>query len=169
MNKYIYVLAIGIILTSCFFSRVDPVVPVYTKYEPIYMSRTELATSVRLEEARNISETGKIYIWEGYLFINEPRKGVHVYDNTNTANPIALGFISILGNIDITIKNGLLLADNATDLVSIDISNTNSIHVVKRLKNVFPELTPPDNFFIPDEFLPPNRPDTLIIVDWKIK
>lgn len=168
MKKYMS-FAVVVLLTGCFFPREESDPFPMTNYEPIFMSRPALESSIKVHKPRDIEQSGKIYIWGNYLFVNEPHKGIHVFDNSNGETPIALGFIAILGNIDISIKDGILLADNATDLISMDISNINNIRVVKRLYDVFPELTPPDNFFIPNEFLPPNRPDSLIIVDWKIR
>jgi hypothetical protein len=169
MKKTRCIFFLGLVLSSCFGNKGDPVEPYYTMYEPIFMHRLELEKSVKLKEPQNIKETGKIYIWENFLFINEPFKGIHVFDNTNTEAPVALGFINIIGNIDIAIKNGFLLADNATDLISIDLKDINNIVVVNRIRNTFPEMLPPDNFFLPKTFDINNRPDSLVIVDWKLR
>jgi hypothetical protein len=169
MKKTRCIFFLGLVLSSCFGKKDNPVEPYYTMYEPIFMHRLELEKSVKLKEPQNIKETGKIYIWENFLFINEPFKGIHVFDNTNTEAPVALGFIKIIGNIDIAIKNGFLLADNATDLISIDLKDINNIVVVNRIRNTFPEMLPPDNFFLPKTFDINNRPDSLVIVDWKLR
>ena len=64
---------------------------------------------------------GKIYFKEGYIFINEELKGIHVIDNRNPENPQNIGFIEIPGNVDIAIKNNTLYADSYIDLGAIDI------------------------------------------------
>jgi hypothetical protein len=44
----------------------------------------------------------------------------------------------IPGNNDIAIKDDILYADNTSDLVSIDISNIDSVFVTKRIPNIYP-------------------------------
>jgi hypothetical protein len=70
--------------------------------------------------------------------VNDFQRGVHIIDNSNPANPVKKGFIKILGNVDIEIKDNFLYADSYMDLVVFDISNLNAIKIEARLKNVFP-------------------------------
>ncbi len=42
-----------------------------------------------------IVQTGKIYIYQDYLFINEPRKGVHIFNNVDPSKPVAMAFLSM--------------------------------------------------------------------------
>lgn len=137
-------------------------------YYPILMERTELERSVFIRDAQEIDTPGKIYYKDGYIFLNDKYKGIHVIDNSNPSAPVKVGFINIPGCIDIAIKNNSLLADNAIDLVSIDLgSGIENIKVTKRVKSVFPESTPPDLDYIPSIFNHSNRPDNTIIVAWK--
>jgi hypothetical protein len=102
------------------------------------------------------------------IYLNEKYKGIHVIDNSNPASPEKIAFINIPGCIDIAIKNNNLLADNAIDLVSIDLSGgMQALKVSKRVRNVFPESTPPDLDYIPAVFNHSNRPENTIIVAWK--
>jgi hypothetical protein len=78
------------------------------------------------------------------LFINELGKGIHVINNQNPSNPQPVAFISVPGNADIAVKGDVLYADNATDLVSLDISNPLQVRVLHRVENAFPsEMYPP--------------------------
>ena len=139
-----------------------------SEYFPILMERNELEKSVFIRPAQDIVNTGKIYYKDQYIFLNERYKGIHVINNTNPANPENVGFINIPGCIDIAIKNNSLFADNAIDLVSIDLGNgIDNISVTKRLRNVFPESTPPDMDYIPYAFNHDNRPENTIIVGWE--
>lgn len=133
------------------------------------MERAELEKSVFIRSPIEITNPGKIYYKDQVIYLNERFKGVHIIDNSNPEFPQNVGFINIPGCIDIAIKNNSLFADNAIDLVSIDLgSNVDNIKVTKRVRNVFPESTPPDLDYIPYSFNHSNRPDGTIIVGWEL-
>ena len=137
-------------------------------FYPILMERTELERSVFIRDVQDIVNPGKIYYKDNIIYLNEKFKGIHVIDNTNPSAPVNLGFINIPGCIDIAIKNNSLMADNAVDLVSIDLTNgILDLTVTRRVRNVFPEPTPPNLDFIPHIYNKTNRPDNTIIVGWE--
>ncbi len=138
-----------------------------SEYFPILMERDDLEVSVKYREAQSIINPGKIYYKDQTIYLNEKYKGIHVIDNADPSNPQNIGFINIPGCIDIAIKNNSLLADNATDLVAIDITNLEQLTVTHRIKNTFYESTPPDLDIIPYMFSPANRPKNTIIVGWE--
>ena len=98
--------------------------------------------SVRFDASREINNPGKLNYKDGYLFISETKKGIHIIDNRNTSNPINISFIVLPGNYDIATKGDYLYADSYLDLVVFDISNINSIVEVNRLENNF------ENYYI---------------------
>ena len=150
------------------FCSVDPVPSEPFPYRPILMTRTTLESSVDLlKDPVKLVHPGKIYIKDNYLFINEKYKGIHVIDNTDPSNPKKAGFLRIPGCIDMAVKGNILYADNAVDLVAIDISNPDNIAVTKRIKYVFPELNPPGQSWIPWNYEAENRPENTIIVGWE--
>lgn len=124
-----------IILVSCDkveqTTQYKSTVPIYEKMANIRL----MATSVVAPQ--EINKKGKIYIFKQYLFINEPQKGIHIYDNANPANPKAVSFINILGNVDIAIKDDVLYADNYVDLLSFDLSNPERPVLISRNEDVF--------------------------------
>lgn len=103
---------------------------------PIVMSKTEFANSVDVVDPTPIAESGKIYAYQNYIFVNDKYKGVHVIDNTNPESPQKISFIKIAGNVDISIKDNFLYADSITDLVVLNISDIDNIEIVNRLENV---------------------------------
>lgn len=111
-------------------------------YRPIYVSY-ESIRKIELQKARGLSKPGKIYIKGKYLYINESGDGIHIFDNSDKANPKPLGFLAIPVNKDISIKGNILYADNADDLVTIDISNPTEIKLLKRVEKAFPYPTYP--------------------------
>ncbi|MAS39028.1 MAG: hypothetical protein CMB84_03415 [Flammeovirgaceae bacterium] len=109
----------------------------YVKSTPKYLKMESLRDSVYFDIEREINSPGKLNYKDGYLFISEVAKGVHVIDNRNVNNPIKIGFINIPGNYDIATKDNFLYADSYIDLVILDISNVNEIKEVNRVEGSF--------------------------------
>ena len=105
---------------------------------PVTQSIADFRASVKIQEPRNIQESGKIYAWKDYIFINDKNEGVHIIDNTDPFNPENIKFLKIPRNMDIAIKDEKLYADSGMDLVVFDISDINNIKESTRLKDVFP-------------------------------
>ncbi len=132
---------ISVILISFFFISCDN-----EKYELVdvysaeYISFDEFrATSVAILPPKEIESSGKIYVYNNYIFVNDVEKGIHIIDNSYPENPLKIAFIQIKGSVDMEIKNNYLYADSYMDLVVFDISDFENINLVSRLKNVFPK------------------------------
>ncbi|MDQ8006103.1 MAG: hypothetical protein REI64_14980 [Pedobacter sp.] len=107
----------------------------------------EIAKTVTVEAARaeatgltkptKVLKTGKIYIYKNFLFINEVRKGIHIFENSDPSKPVNVAFLKVPGNVDMAVSNDILYADSYVDLLAFDISSISSIKEVKRLKDVF--------------------------------
>ncbi|CAG4995447.1 hypothetical protein DYBT9275_01640 [Dyadobacter sp. CECT 9275] len=108
-----------------------------TCYRPVYASESE-TKKIEVLPAMALSEPGKIYFLNPYIFINEKGKGVHIVDNSDPRNPRNLSFISIPGNYDIAAKGTWLYADNASDLLVFDISNPVDPKLSKRIETAIP-------------------------------
>ena len=131
---------ITVILMSFFFISCDN-----EKYELVdvysaeYISFDEFrASSVAILPPEEIESSGKIYVYNNFIFVNDVEKGIHIIDNSHPDNPVKIAFIQIKGNVDLEIKNNYLYADSYMDLVVFDISDFENINVVSRLENVFP-------------------------------
>lgn len=116
------VCAMGISLPSCVKDQCEGTVT-YAIYEPVYVQPEVFRQPIQAGPARQIENPGKIYVYQNYLFINELRKGIHLIDNSNPAQPQPISFIDIPGNVDMAVRGGMLYADNYVDIVAIDISN----------------------------------------------
>lgn len=110
----------------------------YTYVEPVYKTVEEIrAGQVQVEAPRKLVNPGKIYYYDNKIFINESKEGVHVIDNSDPSNPVNSHFISIPGNEDIAIKDGLLYANSYIDLWAVELEN---FQLLGRAENVFPPL-----------------------------
>jgi hypothetical protein len=111
----------------------------YADYQvaiPLTISKAEFKKGGKVLAPKFIEESGKIYTYKKYIFINDKSQGIHIIDNRNSKFPKKIAYIQIPGNVDISVKNDLLYADSLTDLLVIDISNIDNIRVVNRLENV---------------------------------
>ncbi|MBD1262321.1 hypothetical protein HZY62_17115 [Maribacter polysiphoniae] len=108
----------------------------YLVAKPLTISKSEFKNSVDVVAPAPIKESGKIYAYRDYIFVNDKYRGVHVIDNSDPSAPKKISFIKIAGNVDISIKDGYLYADSLMDLVVLDISDITHIKIVTRLDNV---------------------------------
>lgn len=124
----------------CFFAGCDKVesttyyktrLPIFEKMSVV---RTQMTSVV---QPQPLEETGKIYIYKDFLFINEPMKGIHIFNNANPANPSAVSFLNIPGNVDMAVKDNVLYADSYVDLLAFDLTNPEKPTLLNRLEEVF--------------------------------
>ncbi len=85
-----------------------------------------------------LKDAGNIYVKGNYLYQVETGNGIHVINNSNPATAARIGFITINGCSQISIKGNILYSNNYDDMVMIDISNINAIKEVARTKMAFP-------------------------------
>lgn len=157
--RNLFVAAVLFCLCSSFYPT--------SQYVPILMLRGDMEKAIKLESPRPMYEPGKIYYKAPYLFIVEKYKGVHIIDNSNPASPENLNFLHIDGIRDVAVKGNVMYADNAVDLIAIQLNNSiTEVSVTKRIENYFPEMTSPDGFGM-NYSVWAKRPDNSIIVGWK--
>jgi len=135
MKKGVLVLLIALVLSSC-DSKEEGDYADYLIATPVTMSLSDFKNSVEIVEPVPIIESGKVYAYQNYIFVNDKYKGVHVIDNSDPASPQKVSFIKIAGNVDISVKGNFLYADSLTDLIVLDISEINAIKIVNRMENV---------------------------------
>lgn len=131
---YLTLITIGIlILQSC-----DPETeyPLAVKgLRPVYAEANW--KDIGVEATHPISQLGKIALKDGYLFVNERMKGIHVIDNKNPASPDPVAFISIPGNSDFEFKGDVLYADNFSDLVVMRLRPDFTIEITDRMEGLY--------------------------------
>jgi len=110
----------------------------YKQFTPITLTLQQVREGVRVEQAQELRNPGKIYTKDGYLFINEIKEGIHIIDNRNPSSPQTLAFLRIPGNGDIAVRNNILYADSYMDLVAFDISNPSQPREINRVQSIFP-------------------------------
>lgn len=109
----------------------------YTAFQPVYKLLEEMRVPVKYENATTLTAPGKIFYYNGYLFVNELNTGIHIYDNREPSDPKNIGFLNIPGNLDMAVHGHYLYADSYLDLVAIDISNPEAPVEAERVNDVF--------------------------------
>lgn len=131
-------------------------IPIVEKMATI---RTE---PIAVTQPQPLKESGKIYIYNDFLFISEPMNGVHIYNNVDPSNPIPVSFINIPGNVDMAIKDNVLYADSYVDLLVFDLSNPSKPVLVNRNEDVFKGLYIYDNNNNTNAFVVTAYKDSLV-------
>lgn len=160
----ILLLVIAAALSGCMDRTVERIT--YKANVPVYMPFSEFRTSFQKGDTTEIVYPGKIYFKDGYLFVNEYGKGIHVIDNSDPSDPEKIAFYEILGNVDMAIKGNILFADSYIDLVAIDISDINNPEEVGRLTNIFPEVVPEGDIWLPYAMVDKSKG---VIIDWEVE
>lgn len=132
-------------------------------------SKDVIRTSVAVESEQPINDSGKIYTYTNYVFVNDRNLGIHVIDNRVPENPQKISFLKIPGNFDIEVRNDILYADSYSDLVLFDISDIDNITLIERYEDVFNDfgfsqasLTEPFDQIDYGDY----NPSDFFIVDW---
>lgn len=105
-------------------------------YVPVYGFDSSLRT-VKNMTVQPTVKAGKVYVFGKYLFQVEENTGIHVIDYGDKTKPVKLTFIKSMGCAEVAVKNGILIANNMNDLVSVNISNLQTVKEVSRIKNAF--------------------------------
>ena len=166
MKHLCILLLVCITSLSCVTDRTSDdvdTVDLLTNYDAITLDRPTFEASVTLEDARSIINSGKIYVFNGLLFVNEKNKGFHVFDNENPSSPVALAYIKAPGATDLAIKNEVYYINQAVDLIAVTYDKqTANLQVTKRIREVFPPKVSLDGFVH-------NIPDGEIIIDYELE
>lgn len=167
MKHLILLLFVFLLICSCESDEDRIVVRVAV---PEVMSKVALRSGVDIKAPQPVSQQGKIYAYNNYLFVNDKNKGVHVIDNSNPEAPSFISFLKIPLNEDIAVKDDKLYADSGVDLVVFDISDINAIKLESRVEEMFEVY----NLQIPNEDYEWVEYDGIdfnenVIIDWKFE
>lgn len=127
-------------------------------YRAETMTREALEASVELTEPKAMEKSGKIYVKDNFLFVNDVNRGFHIYVYNNAGTPEAVAFLEIPGATDLAVRNNTLFINQATDLVTLAYEN-NAIMLVKRNRNVFPQKLSPEGDYA-------NVDEDEIVTNW---
>ncbi len=135
-KKIILLVTVFITFISCTEDIDNSKYADYLVARPLKISMSEFRDGGDIIAPLPIEESGKIYAYKDYIFVNDKYKGIHIIDNRNPKRPVKKAFIKIAGNVDVSVKDNYLYADSLQDLLVFDISNIDNIRLTNRLQNV---------------------------------
>lgn len=131
--------------SCCFYGDCRETTPVESSnYKPVVMNRTTFESAVKISSNSKMVKSGKIYIKDNVMLVNDVNKGFHIYNYTDAAKPVKIGFLAIPGATDVAIRNSTIYINQAVDLVTLtyDLS-ANKVAVLYRNRNIFPQKLSP--------------------------
>lgn len=139
--KYVFWIFLIITLNSCTSCEYPRTYPEETDgMKPVYLDESINPDSIYIADFTSVNNFGKIVYSDPYLYVNEKLIGIHLYDNTDPANPLKLSFIHIAGNIDFSVRYNIIYANNIYDLVTIELINTDSLVVRSRIEDFYEKI-----------------------------
>ncbi len=140
----------------------------YSVYKPVIMLRKQLVQSIKfITEQKSLDTVTTVHVWRNYLLVGDLYKGISVYSIKNLSAPQQVGFIVIPGLVDFQMKDSLIYANNAVDLVTIKLDLPSGAEQIDRQSNVLASLYPPDNKQVNPEVFR-SMPDSAVIVGWQL-
>ena len=108
--------------------------------KPIYSATSSAKEIHYIDSAEAVISAGNIYTIGNYIFQIDIGRGVHVIDNTIPKSAKRVGFITLNGCSQISVKGTSLYSNSYEDLVVIDLKDITNVHEIGRVKNAFPEF-----------------------------
>ncbi|MEP7232960.1 MAG: hypothetical protein ABI691_22060 [Ginsengibacter sp.] len=142
--KYMMLLFLSLFLISCWKPygggyNAQPQQKVWGS-KPVYTAEHE-AKQILYDPHKNpLIQAGNIYAFGKYIFQVDVGRGIHVIDNTTPSASDRIGFITVKGCEQISIRGTYLYTNSYADLVTLDISNPLNMREVNRVSNAFPEF-----------------------------
>lgn len=124
-------------LTSCLEERCEEERTVIG-FDPITVTSSEWrSSSFFCGIGQPVCTTSSFYVYDNYLFMVEENQGLHIYDNTDSNNPVPVTFMEAPGGQGIAVRNGILYMNQYTDLVAFSLANPEQPEMVGRTEDVF--------------------------------
>jgi hypothetical protein len=151
----------------------DKTVRIYTANTPVYQSTSEWrAKPITLQAPQTLVNPGRIYVYGKLLIVNEFMRGVHLFDNNTPANPVNLGFLPVVANADIAVRNDILYLDSYTDILAFNIADPAHPALVGRAEDALEVSKFEDMVYLegydPAYMMGPVDMDKGIVVAWEI-
>ncbi|MEM7574736.1 MAG: hypothetical protein AAF433_17655 [Bacteroidota bacterium] len=137
-TKYLLFACLGMMLTfsSCLRDECDAVLT-YVGYEPIIIYPEDFRVTIQATGPQELCEPAGFYYYQNHLMIIERNEGLHIINNSNPAAPRSLSFLPVKGAQAVAVSNDVLYINNATDLVTFDLTDLSSPQMLGRTEDVF--------------------------------
>lgn len=144
--KYLMLLLLLSLLLSCWKNTWDyknqPAfsTPKVWGLKPVYAALADAQVVLYDPHKHPVTAAGNIYTFGKFIFQVDEGRGIHVINNTVSSEADRIGFITVNGCAQISIRGSYLYTNSYADLVVIDISDPVNMKVVNRVTSAFPEF-----------------------------
>jgi hypothetical protein len=133
--RHLFYTSFFLFLTACICPDFEPPDAV-EGLRPLYLPAESLDL-ISTQDPRTLSTPTDFSFYGDYLLAMEKYQGIYVLDNTDPTQPSALYFWDIPGIVSYTTQGEILYADNAIDLLVINMSDPSQIRVLTKLANIY--------------------------------
>ena len=128
---------LAVLFTSC-LEEVCEENRIVRGFEPVVVNAEEWRSSTfPITAPQPVCEASGFYVYDQYLLMVEETKGLHIYDNSDPANPRAITFMEAPGVQGMAVRNGILYLNQFTDLVAFDLTDPAQPEAVGRTPDAF--------------------------------
>ncbi|UZR95623.1 hypothetical protein [Chondrinema litorale] len=131
-------------------------------YIPVYANDQDYL-KIQKAPAKAIENPAKIFTYNNYLIVNIKNEGFHVIDNSNPKLPQNLFFVEVPGNNDVAVKDGVIYADNYSDIVAFTVETNGELQILERIEDMIEYSSVPPFTNVYFECPDPNKG---IVIDW---
>ena len=107
--------------------------------KPIYSKDPTIRQIKYISSKQPVVSAGNICAFGNYIFQVDVGSGIHVINNSVPENSDRIGFVTVIGCTQMSIKGHYLYANSLNDLVTIDISDITNVKEASRIKDAFTE------------------------------
>jgi hypothetical protein len=132
--KTIVLLSLGLILAHSCKDKCEKT-RTYWDYVPKYKPIEDIRNSFEVAGPKSMADPGKIYVYQDYLFVVDEYSGFHVLNNENPSNPEKLSFVQLEACTDLSVKNGIIYANQGPDIVVLNLNGGTDITYQSRMRN----------------------------------
>ncbi len=134
-KRYLFALVCSLFLFGCEdFALTD--IPEQTQgLAPVYLPPDW--QDVKTEPETTMSTRVQMIRREGYLFVLDDRKGIHLIDHTQANHLNKVGFLKVPGCKKMALHGAYLYVNNFQDLLIFEIGSAATLSLQKRLENAF--------------------------------
>ncbi|CAG5081999.1 LVIVD repeat-containing protein [Parvicella tangerina] len=133
------VVGAGLLATSSCTKTKGEITMTYSKASAVYADLDEIRNMPLVASARSINDPGKIYIGDKFLLIGEKEEGIHVFDNTNPNNPVAISFLQLPMTREFYVDGNFIYAEGHYDFMKINMADMYNPTLVSRVEYAFGE------------------------------
>ncbi len=152
--KYLSFIFLMILISSCWKINIHPdygPVPKVWGNKPVFAA-VDAAKKILYDPVKHsLINAGNIYVFKNTIFQVDVGRGIHVIDNSVPSDAHRIGFITINGCEQVSIRGSYLYTNSYTDLVTIDISDPVNMKIVNTIPNAFPDMWISYPMFEPEE------------------